>query len=138
MEKITLWKDRDNRKIDPVLFSVKAEDLAKKIAEDCRTIKGKPNKISQIRKFYDEVVRLNMEAKNAKNNNTDHWDNILPLVNMLTAKTAYAKGRKLISENFLSFIRSSVEQVKDPEDLEVFANLFEAFYGFYKLHCPEK
>lgn len=135
MEKIEFWKDRDNRKIDPTLFSVQAEALAEKMADDCKTIKGKPNKISQIRKFYDEVVRLNMEAKNS---NADHWDNILPLVNMITAKTAYAKGRKLISENFLSFIRSSVEQIKDPEDLDVFANLFEAFYGFYKLHCPEK
>ena len=134
MEKIELWKDRDNRKIDPVLFSLKAEALAKNLAEDCKVVKGKPNKISQIRKFYDEVVRLNMESKNSGSD----WDNILPLVNMIIAKTAYAKGRKLISDNFLNFIRSSIEQIKDPEDLEVFANLFEAFYGFYKLHCPEK
>ena len=131
MQKIELWKDRDNRKIDPILFSATAEKLAIELAGDADR---RTNKISQIRKFYDEVVRLNMEVKNS---NADNWDNILPLVNMITAKTAYAKGRKLISENFLSFIRSSVEQVKDPEDLEVFANLFEAFYGFYKLHCPE-
>ncbi|MGB9498177.1 MAG: type III-A CRISPR-associated protein Csm2 [Dissulfuribacterales bacterium] len=133
MEKITLWKDRDNRKIDPVLFSEIAERLAIELAGDAGR---RTNQISQIRKFYDEVVRLNMEVKNSHANN---WDNILPLVNMLIAKTAYANGRKkLVSDSFLSFIRSSVEQVKEPEDLEVFANLFEAFYGFYKLHCPEK
>ncbi len=132
MEKIEFWKDRDNNMIDPYLFSVKAEALAKVFAQDCEISRKKENKRTQIRKFYDEVVRLNMEAKNK---NAD-WNNILPLVNMVTAKAAYAKGRALISDNFLFFIRTSVEQVKAPEDLDVFANLFEASYGFYRFYCP--
>lgn len=132
MERIDFWKDRDNSMIDPHLFSVKAETLAKVLAQDCERSGKKRNKRTQIRKFYDEVIRLNMEAKNRDAD----WDNILPLVNMMTAKAAYAKGRNLISDNFLIFIRSSVEQVKAPEDLSVFANLFEAFYGFYRLYCP--
>lgn len=132
MEKIELWKDRENKKIDPTLFSVKAEDLAKELAGDCEQSRKKLNKRTQVRKFYDEVVRLNMEAKN----NSADWDAILPLVNMIIAKAAYAKGRDLVSNNFLNFMRSSIEQVKEPQDLAVFANLFEAFYGFYKLHCP--
>ena len=132
MEKIELWTDRENKKIDPALFSDKAETLAIQLADDCKNSGEKINKISQIRKFYDEVVRLNMTAKN-KNS---EWDNILPMVNMIIAKTAYAKGRNLISDNFLNFMKSSIKQVEAPEDLAVFANLFEAFYGFYKLHCP--
>jgi len=132
METIELWKDRENRTIDPVLFSDKAEKLAKQLAEDCQMLKGKPNKTSQIRKFYDEVVRLNMTAKNKD----AQWESVLPMVNMIVAKTAYAKGRNLISQNFLDFMQSSIKQIKEPEDLAVFANLFEAFYGFYKLYCP--
>ena len=132
MDKIELWTDRENKKIDPTLFSDKAEKLAKQLAADCKNSGGKKNKISQIRKFYDEVVRLNMTAKNQ---NSD-WDHILPMVNMIIAKTAYAKGRKLISKNFLDFMKLSIQQVETPEDLAVFANLFEAFYGFYKMHCP--
>jgi len=133
MEKIDLWKDRDKGKLDPILFSEKAESIAKLFAEDCKRVK-KVNKISQIRKFYDEIIRLNMEAKNKEAD----WDSVLPLVNMIIAKAAYARGRELISENFLTFIKQSVNQIELPKDLSVFANLFEAFYGFYKLHCPEK
>lgn len=132
MEKIQLWKDKETRKIDPGLFSEQAEKLAKLLADDCEKSRKKFNKRTQIRKFYDEVVRLNLEAKNR----AVGWDNILPLVNMITAKAAYAKGRELVSDNFLDFIRDSVKQVDQPEDLAVFANLFEAFYGFYKLYCP--
>jgi len=132
MEKIEFWKDRDNRKIDPTLFSAKAEILARNLAEDCERSRKKLNKRTQVRKFYDEVVRLKMESKNSGAD----WDSILPLVNMITAKAAYAKGRDLVSDDFLSFIRASIEQIKEPEDLEVFANLFEAFYGFYRLYCP--
>ncbi len=134
MEKIEFWKDKEKGIIDPKLFSDKAEDLAKTIANDCKLRDNKnKNKISQIRKFYDEVVRLNMEAKSE----SADWDKILPIVNMITAKTAYAMGRKLITENFLVFIRTSIKQIQEPEDLSVFANLFEAFYGFYKFHSPE-
>ena len=132
MDKINLWKDKENKIIDPELFSTKAEALAVALADDCRKLQKHPNKRTQIRKFYDEVVRLNMEAKNK----TVNWDNILPLVNMITAKAAYAKGRDLISDNFLNFIRLSVGQIKESEDLAVFTNFFEAFYGFYRLHCP--
>ncbi len=132
MEKINLWMDKKEKKIDPVLFSDKAESLAKELADDCMQARKRVNKISQIRKFYDEVVRLDMAAKNK---NSD-WDSILPMINMTIAKTAYARGRNLISENFLSFIKSSIKQIETPEDLAVFANFFEAFYGFYKLYCP--
>jgi len=130
--KIDLWMDRENKKINPVLFSDTAEALAKELADDCRNNKKRLNKISQIRKFYDEVIRLNMASKGK---NAD-WDSILPMINMIIAKTAYAKGRNLISNNFLLFIKSSIKQIKTPEDLAVFANFFEAFYGFYKLYCP--
>jgi len=102
--KIDLWMDRENKKINPVLFSDTAEALAKELADDCRNNKKRLNKISQIRKFYDEVIRLNMASKGK---NAD-WDSILPMINMIIAKTAYAKGRNLISNNFLLFIKSEV------------------------------
>ena len=64
------------------------------------------------------------------------WENIEPLVHMLVAKAAYAQGRKLVSDTFVQFIRSSVHQVKGPKELGVFASLFEAFMGFYRQDCP--
>lgn len=132
MERIVLWKDREKRAINPELFSKTAENLAKIIKED-REQKGRLNKRTQLRKFYDEVVRLSSLAK-ARHH--DEWTNILPMVHMLTAKAAYARGRELISSNFMEFIRGSVDQVNEPEDLELFANFFEAFMGFYRLYGP--
>jgi CRISPR-associated protein Csm2 len=78
------------------------------------------------------VLRLNSITKTKPQD----WDNILPYVNMLTAKATYAQGRKLVTEEFVEFMRKSVGQLQRPEDLDVFANFFEAFMGFYKKYRP--
>lgn len=132
MEKIEFWKEKEKGIVDPALFSTKAEALAKELANDHETSRKKFNKRTQIRKFFDEVVRLDMIVKSRP----EDWHSIVPLVHMLTAKAAYAKGRELISENFLKFIKDSVEQIEEQKDLSVFATFFEAFYGFYRMHVP--
>ncbi|MEW6139415.1 MAG: type III-A CRISPR-associated protein Csm2 [Thermodesulfobacteriota bacterium] len=147
MPGIHLWKDREKQILEPVLFSAIAEGLAKRIAEagqkrdkhgnpvkDARgEIQYERNRASQIRKFYDEVIRLNIMSRVRE----AEWEFILPMVHMVTAKAAYAEGRKLTSHNFTKFIQDCVGQVKDRRDLDVFANLFEAFMGYYKLHGPK-
>jgi len=123
---ISFYKDKEKRVLDPKLFSTTAEQWAKKIKE---SEGGKFNKRTQIRKFYDEVVRYNTLAKV----NPGDWDNILPYINMLIAKAAYAKGRNnLVTEDFVGLMKDCVEQIRDPRDLDVFANFFEAFMGFYR------
>ncbi len=131
MEKIILWKDREKKLVEPSLFSKVAENLAKTIRDDTQQVRNS-NKRTQLRKFYDEVVRLTALSKSRP----DDWNNILPMVHMLTAKAAYADGRKLISSNFREFISGSVDQIHTPEDLNLFSNFFEAFMGFYRLYGP--
>ena len=134
MEKIVFWQDEAMQKIDPQLYYQKAEALAKGL------ISKKLNRRTQIRKFYDEVVRLDIRSRGINLNNPKgkkKWEDTLPLVYMLTAKAAYAEGRKLVSKSFSEFIRNSVEQIKEPPDLKVFATFFEAFMGFYTLHDPK-
>ena len=104
-----------------------AEDLGNENKNQSRL-----NKRTQIRKFYDEVLRLNGLALSTQ----VPWDSVLPQVHMLVAKTAYAKGRELVSQNFLNFIQDSVGQVQSKDDLRVFADFFEAFMGFYRLYGP--
>ncbi len=134
MEKIIFWKDREKQLIDPHLFSKTAENLAKEIAEDSRNIRNS-NKRTQIRKFYDEIVRLTMLSKTRPK---EKWGQLLPLIHMITAKAAYANGRNnLISNNFMRFLKDSIDQIQEPEDLNVFSNFFEAFMGFYRLHGPK-
>ena len=133
MEKIVLWKNPDKQTIDPKLFSKTAMALSEELADERKKSNKKLNKRTQIRKFYDEVLRLSSLAKTRRD---EEWVNILPLVHMLTAKAAYAQGRNLVSKTFMAFIKNSVNQVERPEDLDVFSNFFEAFMGFYRLHCP--
>jgi len=126
---ISFYKDKEKRVLDPKLFSTTAEQWAKKINESGG---GKSNKRTQIRKFYDEVVRYNTLAKVNKEDKKD-WDNILPYINMLIAKAAYAKGRNnLVTEDFVGLLKDCVVQIRDPRDLDVFTNFFEAFMGFYR------
>jgi len=127
---VVFYKDPAKRLIEPTLFSDQAEKLAKSVADSGKDQRGnlRKNKRSQIRKFYDEVLRLKNEAEN------EAWENIHPYVNMLNAKAAYALGRDYITNDFLTFIKGAVEQVRSREDLDVFSSLFEAFMGFYKQH----
>ncbi|MBF0226061.1 MAG: type III-A CRISPR-associated protein Csm2 [Desulfobacterales bacterium] len=126
---INFWKDRVKELIEPSLFSEQAEEFAKEIANDNSNNK-KFNKRTQLRKFYDEVVYLEVKSRNT------NFDTILPFINMLVAKAAYADGRELISKNFFEFIKISIKEIKTKSDLKVFTNFFEAFMGFYRSYGP--
>ncbi|MCR4292877.1 MAG: type III-A CRISPR-associated protein Csm2 [Candidatus Kuenenia sp.] len=124
------WKDKDKKQIDPELFSAKAEALAKTIYIEQQQSKGKANKPSQIRKFYEEVLRFDSMLKT----NPSDFENILPYLKMLNAKAAYAMGRDLVSKGFKDFISNSLNQIKDKDGFDAFASLFEAFMGYYKFY----
>jgi CRISPR-associated protein Csm2 len=128
-EKMTLelWKDRAERKLDPTLFSTKAQDFAQQIS---REASSKMNKGTQLRKFFDEILRLNTQAQLPGAD----WNLILPQVHMVIAKTAYAYGRDLVSKSFVDHMRQGIEQIETQEDLRIFTNHLEAFTGFYKMY----
>jgi len=132
MDKIVFYKDKAKGIVEPKLFSDVAEKAAAGIAKSGQKdgrIRLDHNKRTQIRKFYDEVMRLNGNVKSKP----DDWDIVLPYINMLIAKAAYARGRNsLVTDEFVGMIKSCVEQVQKPADLDVFANFFEAFMGFYR------
>lgn len=130
---IQLWQNEEAKKakvLDPALFFQTAEQLAKDIDTEGRDNRGnmKWNKSTQLRRFFDELVRLNTQAQ-AKE---EEWGMIKPRVHMVVAKAAYAKGRDLVTDKFVSLIRDGVQQVDTREDLQVFTNFFESFMGFYK------
>jgi CRISPR-associated protein Csm2 len=66
--------------------------------------------------------------------NPSDFENILPYLKMLNAKAAYAMGRDLVSKGFKDFISNSLNQIKDKDDFDAFAALFEAFMGYYKYY----
>lgn len=127
MSRINFWDDSEHSLINPNLFSETASQLAKTISDEKRK---NANKYTQLRKFYDEVIRFNNIIKFEK----DQFYNLLPYIKMLNAKAAYAEARELISRSFKDFIKDSVEQVNEAKDIEVFTSFFEAFMGFYKYY----
>ena len=66
MTNIEFWKERENRTVDPTLYSSQAESLAKTLAQECEDSRKRKNKRTQIRKFYDEIVRLDTAARALK------------------------------------------------------------------------
>ncbi|NOY64108.1 MAG: type III-A CRISPR-associated protein Csm2 [Nitrospirae bacterium] len=127
---ISFWSGEGQ--INPELFSIVAEKCAETICND--GLKGKKlekNKISQLRKFYDEALRFKDLIKSGES-----IDDLLPYLKMLNAKAAYAEGRGLITRNFTTMLKKCLEQVdsRNPQSLEVFISFFEAFMGYYKYY----
>jgi CRISPR-associated protein Csm2 len=94
------------------------------------------NKPAQVRRFYDELCMWEQKAKD-----TETFGKLLPLIKMMNAKVAYARGRELVDDKFVTWFSICLAQVKDASEtgLTTFRNfrtLFEAFLGFYKQVRP--
>ena len=112
--------------LNPRLFS----DVAERAAAAC-TSRSEANKSSQLRRFYDELVLLNDRVQRSENAE-EEYVRVAPYVQMLRAKAAYAKGRKLIDEQFYERFKVLIQQVDSKETLKRAKLFFEAFLGFKK------
>ena len=130
--KITFYTDPSKKIINPELMAQDAHKWAEMISKaglNSRGNKLEKNKISQLRKFYDEAQRLADLVRNGED-----FRNVIPYIKMLNAKAAYAEGRKLVTSEFKNFISSSVAEIKidDQVTFDLFLSFFEAFMGYYK------
>ena len=126
---VQFWLDKGKKQIDPELFSQQADDLAKQVnLERGRT--DKLNNPTQLRKFFDEVIRFQTLLQG----DGEQFSALLPYIKMINAKAAYAMGRELIGPQMKNFISDSLKQVNDRDDFELVCSFFEAFMGFYKYH----
>jgi CRISPR-associated protein Csm2 len=109
---------------DIELFDTTAKEIADILSEA-----GKKNKSSQMRKFYDEVIRF---ASRHKTGNTDEikFSKDLPFIRMICAQAAYSQTRDHVDANFVDFMQHGIRQIKTPEHLHNFRHLFEAVIGF--------
>lgn len=129
---IKFYEDVKTKIININLLSDDAQKWAVKISKaglNARGDKLEKNKISQLRKFYDDAVRLSTLIKDGED-----YRNIFPFIKMLKAKSAYAEGRKLVTSEFNDFISRSISEVQpdDAASFDLFLTFFEAFMGYYK------
>ncbi len=122
-----IWKDG---KVNPFAFSDVAKRCAKKIAKDGREEKGK-NAQSQIRKYYDSILRLYEKVKQGYD-----FDVILMELNRELALIYYAKGRNKVTDSFVIMMESLIKEVDAVEKLEVITMFLECFVAFYKVYGP--
>jgi CRISPR-associated protein Csm2 len=120
--------DIDLAKPSAALFDTTAERIAKTIAAS--EIRN-GNKASQLRGFYDEIVSWEQRCRNLSDAD---FAAQLPLIRMINAKVAYAKGRDLVDENFFQLMRHCLGKITDKATLRNCKLFIEAFMGFYKVH----
>ncbi len=127
MIEIKFWQDPEKKIVNPYLFSEVADKWAKEIKDEGSSYK---NKISQIRKFYDEVLMYYDRLKNKP----EDFEKYLPYIRILRAKVYYSFGRKHVTKKFVNFMEKCLEQINTWDDFEVYKKFFEAFMGFYRYY----
>lgn len=104
-------------------------DYSKNIAESLDREGGRErNKRSQIRKFYDCLLRT--EQKLYLNQND--FLSIEADLATIQLHAFNAKTREVVSEIFLSFIEENIAAIHDERDLRAFVKHFEAVIIFIK------
>ncbi len=130
--------ERDRPKINTQDINLKtlSADLFDKIAKEKAEIIARDNnsnKSTQLRKFYDEIVMW--ETKTSQH--PEKFAEFLPFIRMLNAKAAYAKGRKLVNEDYVMLLSDCLKQVECDKTMRHFKLFMEAFMGFYKEERPK-
>ena len=138
---IKYFDDKNKNIVNKELFSKIAEEKAKEFGKvyfkKLRNDRNKKifNSKSQIRKFYDDVLRNKIIIENLAYNNPDEeFRRRLPYIKMLKAKAYYAFEREKITLAFKEFIEENVDIVEDMKDFEVFCNFFEAIVAFSAMY----
>lgn len=122
------WKDKAKGILRADLFSSVAETEANRIANE-----EKPTAYTQIRKFYDEVLRYKVKISA----NESDFEKYLPYVRMINAKLTYANAKGHLAKECLKFFKDCINEISDVRDFYAFSDFFEAFMAFYKRYSKK-
>jgi len=124
----------EHNNVRPSLFVDDAERTAKSFSNPPNN--ERPMKGSQVRKFYDEVLRLKLKIQSSKDKEGE-FKKILPYIKMLIPKAAYSKEKKTANTNFKKFIENNIGNINKLEEFEVFCDFFEAIVAYCKVYLKE-
>lgn len=123
--------------ISPIVFNDKKglasliRDDAMVYAEQIMNNRGSRDNYTQIRKYYDELVRLQQQSILC---NEESFTKYLPSIYIMAAKASYAVSKKTLTQSFGNFIEKNVKSVNTKEDLNSCIMLFEAVLGYLKFY----
>ncbi len=121
------WSRIRFQPIDAELFNSVAEEAARVVSFNKNL-----NKPSQLRRFYDELMLWESKVTSQP----EKFNDYLPFIRMINAKVAYAKGRKLVDDQFVRLMQHTLKHVTDASTLRTCKLFWEAFFGFYKKYRP--
>lgn len=87
---------------------------------------GDKNKSSQLRKYYDFVVRI----KDTLKYDIKTFDEVYPEINKLDYNSSYAETRGKVTKYFVDFIKKNLQNINTKEDFFAFATHFEAIIAY--------
>jgi len=105
-------------------------DRADRAARDVSRASDRHNKVSQLRRFYDELVMWQEKV----GNDDQKFKDCEPFIRMLKAKVAYATGRDHVDANFRALFERLIDQSKNAKTLRQAKLFFEAFMAYYKVY----
>ncbi|RZD17171.1 MAG: type III-A CRISPR-associated protein Csm2 [Candidatus Acididesulfobacter guangdongensis] len=120
------------KNINVNLFSEKAEEIVNQIAKRGSTCTGKEgqNKITQLRRFYNDILTIKNKIEYSKNPELE-FQKELPYIKMIAAKANYACQRDHITMFLNEFIKHNVlNLVKTNKDYNIFCTLFESIIAY--------
>jgi len=96
--------------------------IVSRFAEDL----GKKLKTTQLRKFFDEFVKIKAKLESSELSlDKELYGNILPSV-------IYARGRDLCPDSFVNFIKGSIDKILEVNDENIKKKRFEIFMEILK------
>ncbi|SKA67916.1 type III-A CRISPR-associated protein Csm2 [Desulfobaculum bizertense] len=110
------------------LLSTNAEEIAQVLCKE-RALKN-----TQIRRFYNEVQRLDRQLRcQYQQDKSTAFEKILPHIKLLRARVAFASSREngSFTPAFRTFLDKRIEQITSIEDFRAFLLHFEAVLGFF-------
>ena len=110
------------------------EDKAAKIAWGFKYGNTGNIKGTQIRKFYDEVLRLKLQIEQIESadNPEEKFKEILPYIKMLIPKVVYSRNKKTANGAFEEFIKDNIRKIRNRREFMVFCDLFECVVAYCK------
>ncbi len=126
------FADKKDGIIRENLFSEDADKIAKSFQD------GMKNRGSQVRKFYDELLKRKMIIDLAEDKNRE-FARQLPYIKMVVSKAHYGYNRKpkTVSKNFKSFLEDNINGISNKEEFFVFCDLFEAVVAYSKQYLRD-
>ncbi len=124
------FADKDNFIVKENLFDLDAKEIAESFQDGMKS--------SQVRKFYDELLKRKMIIDLSEDGDKE-FIRQLPYIRMIISKAHYGFSRKprTVSKNFKAFLEDNIGNISNKKEFFVFCDLFESVVAYSKQYLRD-